>query len=170
METYKLLEAPRKTVKIIYISETAHLSLQPSGRQTSRGQCCAQKNINKHTRGKAKEGRTAARSHALNKHTTNYSCCLSWLLSATLIWDSCRLGPFCCNGGSVLSVLFLPCAIPGTYPGRNAGAKSYLRHISQRTVMPRHCFLHLKQIPALLKAPCETAGVTRPFRVFAWHL
>lgn len=54
MEPYKLLEAPRKTVKIIIsIAETAHLSLQPSGRQTSRGQCCAQQNIH-NTRGKAK--------------------------------------------------------------------------------------------------------------------
>lgn len=115
MEPYKLLEAPRKTVKIIIsIAETAHLSLQPSGRQTSRGQCCAQQNIHKHTRGKAKEGRTAVRSHALNKHTTNCSCCLSWLLSATLIWDFCVLSPFCWNGGSVLPVFFLPRVIPCT--------------------------------------------------------
>lgn len=170
MEPYKLLEAPRKTVKIIIsIAETAHLSLQPSGRQTSRGQCCAQQNIH-NTRGKAKRA-GLLRAATLWTNTPR--------IAAAAYPGSCQ--PLS-SGTSVCSVPSVGMVAPSyqclfshvwslvLYPGRNASANSFLRHISWRTVMPRHCFLHPTQIPALLKAPCETSGVTWPLHVFAWHL
>jgi len=57
MELYKLFGAPRKTAKIIiYTSETAHFSLQPSGTQASCGQRSVQQNSHNHVRGRATEG------------------------------------------------------------------------------------------------------------------
>lgn len=110
MELYKLFGAPRKTGKIIiYISETAHFSLQPSGTQTSRGQRFVQQNSHKYVWGKATEGRIAAGGCASNTSGRKncWLCSWSWFLPASLTWDFYGLSPFCWDGDFLCDPLHL---------------------------------------------------------------
>lgn len=131
MELYKLFGAPRKTGKIIiYISETAHFSLQPSGTQTSRGQHFVQQNSHKQVQGKATEDRMAAGSCTLN--TSGRKIC--WLRSWSWLLPPLSLGISMDSDPSIGMVTF--CVILCTFSREKCSCAH--PSSSKRKEMPRH--------------------------------